>query len=124
MAAGKAHISAYLKMPNVEIAALCGVDDAVIENGCKMVEATGKKRPPTFKDIRRVLDDRSIDAVSIATPNFRRTLQTIWAVQAGKDVLVEKPVSYNMFEAQADHRRDAEYRPDRPERHRRSALAS
>ena len=97
---GKAHISAYLKMPNVEIAALCDVDPAVVESGCKMIEAAGKKRPPTFSDIRKVLDDKSIDAVSIATPNFHHTLQTIWAVQAGKDVLVEKPVSYNMFEAQ------------------------
>ena len=97
---GKAHISAYLKIPNVEIAALCDVDQAVIENGCKMIEAAGKKRPPTFTDIRKVLDDRSIDAVSIATPNFHHTLQTIWAVQAGKDVFVEKPCSYNMFEAQ------------------------
>jgi predicted dehydrogenase len=97
---GKAHISAYLKIPNVEIAALCDVDQAVVESGCKMVEAAGKKRPATFADIRRVLDDQTIDAVSIATPNFHHTLQTIWAVQAGKDVLVEKPVSYNMFEAQ------------------------
>jgi predicted dehydrogenase len=97
---GKAHISAYLKMPNVEVAALCDVDPAVVESGCKMIEAAGKKRPPTFSDIRRVLEDKSIDAVSLATPNFHHTLQTIWAVQAGKDVLVEKPVSYNMFEAQ------------------------
>ena len=97
---GKAHISAYLKIPNVEIAALCDVDPTVLESGCKMIEAAGKKRPPTFTDIRKVLDDKSIDAVSIATPNFHHTLQTIWAVQAGKDVLVEKPVSYNMFEAQ------------------------
>jgi predicted dehydrogenase len=97
---GKAHISAYTKMPNVEIAALCDVDQAVVESGCKMIEAAGKKRPPTFSDIRKVLDDQSIDAVSIATPNFHHTLQTIWAVQAGKDVYVEKPVSYNMFEAQ------------------------
>ena len=97
---GKAHISAYLKMPNVEIAALCDVDQAVLESGCKMMEAAGRKRPPTFTDIRKVLDDKSIDAVSIATPNFHHTLQTIWAVQAGKDVLIEKPVSYNMFEAQ------------------------
>jgi predicted dehydrogenase len=97
---GKAHISAYLKIPNVEIAALCDVDRAVVENGCKMIEAAGKKRPPTFTDIRKLLEDKSIDAVSIATPNFHHTLQTIWAVQAGKDVLVEKPVSYNMFEAQ------------------------
>ena len=43
---GKAHISAYLKMPNVEVAALCDVDPAVVESGCKMIEAAGKKRPP------------------------------------------------------------------------------
>jgi predicted dehydrogenase len=97
---GKAHISAYLKMPNVEIAALCDVDQSVVDSGCKTIEAAGKKRPATFADIRKVLDDKSIDAVSIATPNFHHTLQTIWAVQAGKDVYVEKPVSYNMFEAQ------------------------
>jgi predicted dehydrogenase len=97
---GRSHISAYLKMPNVEIAALCDVDQEVLDKGCKMVEAAGKKRPATFTDIRKVLDDKSIDAVSLATPNFHHTLQTIWAVQAGKDVLVEKPVSYNMFEAQ------------------------
>jgi predicted dehydrogenase len=97
---GKAHISAYLKIPNVEIAALCDVDAAVVESGCKMMEAVGRKRPATFTDIRRLLEDRSIDAVSLATPNFHHTLQTIWAVQAGKDVFVEKPCSYNMFEAQ------------------------
>jgi predicted dehydrogenase len=97
---GKAHISAYLKIPNVEIAALCDVDAAVLESGCKMVENAGKKRPATFTDIRKLLDDRSIDAVSLATPNFHHTLQTIWALQAGKDVFVEKPCSHNMFEAQ------------------------
>ena len=96
---GKAHIAAYLKIPGVEIAALCDVDPGVLENGCKMVEAAGKKRPATFVDFRRLLDEPSIDAVSLATPNFHHTLQTIWAVQAGKDVFVEKPCSYNMFEA-------------------------
>src|SRR5262245_44657840 len=96
---GKAHISAYLKMPNVEIAALCDVDQSVVASGLKTIEGAGKKSPATYDDIRRVLDDKSIDAVSIATPNFHHTLQTIWAVQAGKDVYVEKPVSYNMFEA-------------------------
>jgi predicted dehydrogenase len=96
---GRAHIAAYSKMPNVEVAALCDVDEAVIANGCKLLEAAGKKRPATFTDFRKLLEDKTIDAVSIATPNFHHTLQTIWAVQAGKDVLVEKPVSYNMFEA-------------------------
>ena len=96
---GKAHIQAYLKTPNVEIAALCDVDQSVIDSGCKMIESAGKKRPATYTDLRKLLEDKTIDAVSIATPNFHHTLQTIWAVQAGKDVLVEKPVSYNMFEA-------------------------
>jgi predicted dehydrogenase len=97
---GRAHISAYLKIPNVEIAALCDVDQSVIENGCRMIEKAGKKRPATYTDFRKLLEDKSIDAVSLATPNFHHALQTIWAVQAGKDVLVEKPCSYNMFEAQ------------------------
>ena len=97
---GKAHIDAYLKMPNVEIAALCDVDAAVLERGCQTVEKAGKKRPATYSDFRKLLEDKSIDAVSLATPNFHHTLQTIWACEAGKDVLVEKPCSYNMFEAQ------------------------
>ena len=96
---GEVHIKAYLKIPNVEIAAMCDVDDSVLEKGCKMVEAAGKKRPATFSDFRKLLEDKSIDAVSIATPNFHHTLETIWACQAGKDVYVEKPCSYNMFEA-------------------------
>lgn len=97
---GKAHIDAYLKMPNVEIAALCDVDATVVERGCQTVEKAGKKRPATYSDFRKLLEDKSIDAVSLATPNFHHTLQTIWACEAGKDVLVEKPCSYNMFEAQ------------------------
>jgi len=96
---GQVHIRAYLRVPNVEIAALCDVDDAVMEKGCKMVEDAGKKRPTAYADLRKLLEDKSIDAISIATPNFHHTLQTIWACQAGKDVYVEKPCSYNMFEA-------------------------
>ena len=96
---GRSHISAYLNMPNVEVAALCDVDGSVLERGCKMVEGASRKRPAAYQDYRKLLEDRSIDAVSLATPNFHHTLQTIWGVQAGKDVFVEKPCSYNMFEA-------------------------
>ena len=96
---GQVHINNYLKIPNVEIAALCDVDDAVMAKGMKMVEAAGKKRPTAYADLRKLLEDKSIDAISIATPNFHHTLQTVWACQAGKDVYVEKPCSYNMFEA-------------------------
>ncbi len=55
-------------------------------------------RPTWVKDVRKLLDDKSIHAVSIATPNHWHSLGAIWAVQAGKDVYVEKPVSHNVLE--------------------------
>ncbi len=97
---GRAHIQGYLQAPNVEIPALCDVDESVLEKGCKMVEDAGRKRPTGYTDLRRLLEDKSIDAISIATPNHQHTLQTIWGCQAGKDVYVEKPCSYNVFESQ------------------------
>ena len=96
---GRAHIQAYSKLPNVQIAALCDIDESVLAEGVRMVESAGHKAPVKFTDFRKLLEDKSIDAVSLATPNFHHTLQTIWACQAGKDVYVEKPCSYNMFEA-------------------------
>jgi predicted dehydrogenase len=96
---GVAHLRAYPRIPNTEIAALCDVDEAVLEKGCGMVEKATGKRPAAFTDLRKLLEDKSIDAISIATPNHQHTLQTIWGCQAGKDVYVEKPCAYNMFEA-------------------------
>jgi len=96
---GVAHLRAYPRIPNTEIAALCDVDEAVLEKGCKMVETATGKRPVAYTDLRKLLEDKSIDAISIATPNHQHTLQTIWGCQAGKDVYVEKPCAYNMFEA-------------------------
>jgi len=86
-------------MAGVEIAALCDVDESVLDRQLAGIEKSGKKRPVRHTDFRRVLEDKSIDAVSLATPNHWHTLQTIWACQAGKDVYVEKPCSHNMFEA-------------------------
>src|SRR5258708_7356518 len=96
---GKDHIKGWTTLPNVEIAALCDVDDSVVAAGLSQVEKAGKKKPATYSDLRKLLEDKSIDAISIATPNHLHTLQTIWACQAGKDVYVEKPCSHNMFEA-------------------------
>src|SRR5262249_54223167 len=56
--------------------------------------------PAAFTDFRKLLEDPSIDVVSIATPNHHHALQTIWACQAGKDVYVEKPCSHTIAEAQ------------------------
>jgi predicted dehydrogenase len=51
-----------------------------------------------LQDIRKILDDKNLDAVSIATPNHWHSLLAIWACQAGKDVYVEKPCSHEVFE--------------------------
>jgi len=96
---GRNHISAYNQMANVEIAAICDVDETVLSAGLATVEKAKGKRPAAFTDLRKLLEDKSIDAISIATPNHQHTLQTIWACQAGKDVYVEKPCSHDMFEA-------------------------
>jgi predicted dehydrogenase len=96
---GRNHISAYNQMANVEIAAICDIDESVLNARLGDVEKAKGKRPAAYTDLRKLLEDKSIDAISIATPNHNHTLQTIWGCQAGKDVYVEKPCSHNMFEA-------------------------
>src|SRR6202035_1844841 len=61
-------------------------------------KVTQQKPPGTETDLRRVLDDKNIDAVTIATPDHWHALASVWACQAGKDVYVEKPVSHNIWE--------------------------
>ena len=96
---GQNHIKAYARMPNVEIAAICDIDESVLDARLKDAERLTKKRPAGFTDLRKLLEDKSIDAISIATPNHNHALQAIWGCQAGKDVYVEKPCAYNIFEA-------------------------
>src|SRR5690349_25032926 len=96
---GKDHIRGYSNLPNVEIVAMCDIDESVLNERADAFEKTGKKKPELFVDIRKLLEKKDIDAISIATPNHSHTLQTIWACQAGKDVYVEKPCAHNMFEA-------------------------
>ena len=95
---GGSHIREYAKMQNVEIAALCDVDATVRSKGSSDVEKLTGKKPKEFEDIRKLLEDKSIDAVSIATPNHWHSLMGIWACQAGKDVYVEKPCSHTYWE--------------------------
>jgi predicted dehydrogenase len=97
---GSSHVNAWSSMPNVEIVALCDVDESHIAAKLKTLESNGKPKPATYVDFRKLLEDKTIDAVSLATPNHWHTLQTIWACQAGKDVYVEKPCSHNVFESQ------------------------
>jgi predicted dehydrogenase len=96
---GKDHINGYTKLDNVELVALCDVDESILNKSAAKVEELTSKRPAAYSDLRKLLEDKSIDAISIATPNHSHTLQTIWSCQAGKDVYVEKPCAHNMFEA-------------------------
>jgi len=102
---GKDHLDAFSRLPNVEVAALCDVDADVL--GKRRRELGGN--PRTFSDVRRLLEDQSIDAVSIATPNHWHALIAIWACQAGKDVYVEKPCSHNVWEGRQLVRAAAKY---------------
>ena len=98
---GKSHISSYMSLANVEVAAICDVDENLFEVRIKQLFADrGKPRPKTYTDIRKLLEDKSIDAVSIVTPNHWHALAAIWAIQAGKHVSVEKPCCHNFFEGQ------------------------
>ena len=96
---GGSHISGYkgLAKEGVRVAALCDVDSKVLG---KRVDdfAKDKQKVEGYKDIRKLLENKDIDAISIATPNHWHSLATIWAVQAGKDVYVEKPVSHCVWE--------------------------
>lgn len=95
---GGSHIGAFAGRKDTEILYVC---DADREIGGKRVPEIGKRqgRDPQFvEDLRKVLEDKRVDIVSIATPNHLHALQSIWAIQAGKDVYVEKPVSHNVSE--------------------------
>jgi len=95
---GWAHVRQYSKMADVEIAAVCDVDENVTNQRLGEMEKMGVKKPATFVDLRKLLEDKSIDAISIATPNHWHSLQAIWGCQAGKDVYVEKPMCHNAWE--------------------------
>jgi predicted dehydrogenase len=94
---GEDHIKGYLALQNVQIAALCDVDESVLRQRLAQLGKAGVQ-PKTYGDIRKLLDDKSIDAISIATPNHWHSLMAIWGCQAGKDVYVEKPCSHNLWE--------------------------
>ena len=96
---GKSHLGGFQALENVEVVALCDPDSNLFEPRMKeFFDDKGLKRPKCEQDLRRIMEDDSIDVVSIATPNHWHSLAAIWACQAGKDVYVEKPCSHNVFE--------------------------
>jgi len=91
------HLNKYLKMPGVRVVALCDPDRDVLARSVKRVGTSGRK-VRTYTDIRKLLAEKDVDAISGATPNHWHALSTVWACQAGKHVCVEKPVSHNIWE--------------------------
>ena len=102
---GLGHLRKYMEASNCEVAYACDVDDRRIASGLNIAKDYLKKFPQTkdpkgVNDFQHILDDKSIDAISIAMPNFWHTTAAIRAMQAGKHVYVEKPGSQNSREAE------------------------
>ena len=97
---GTAHMNEYLKLAgDANVVALVDVNQAAQERGAALVaRGNGGRVPKTYRDMREVFRDKSVDAVSMATPNHWHALGTVWACQAGKDVYVEKPACHNIWE--------------------------
>ncbi len=95
---GKDHLKELSKIPTVEVAAICDIDENVIAERLVTMSEFGMAKPKTYGDVRKVLEDKSIDAVTVAAPNHWHSLMGIWACQAGKDAYIEKPCSHNWYE--------------------------
>lgn len=98
---GQGHIKAYTPLENVEVAAICDVDQNLFEERVKnLFTDKGLRKPKIYSDLRKLYEDKDIDAISITTPNHWHALAAIWAIQAGKHVSVEKPCCHTFYEGQ------------------------
>lgn len=95
---GTSHLSNLIARKDVRLAYVCDVDANRLASAAKTVETSGHGTPKAEKDLRKILDDKSVDAVWIATPDHWHSPAGILAVEAGKHVYVEKPVSHNIRE--------------------------
>jgi predicted dehydrogenase len=95
---GNGHIKQYLGLPGVQITYLVDPDQSLWESRSKPIKEKYGVAPKCVKDIREALEDKNLDAISVATPNHWHSLITVWACQAGKDVYVEKPMSHLVTE--------------------------
>jgi predicted dehydrogenase len=95
---GSALAENFARLPDVNVAVLCDADERLLPKAVSDLQKISGRRARTETDLRRVLEDKEIDVLAIGAPNHWHALATIWACQAGKDVYVEKPASYNIWE--------------------------
>jgi predicted dehydrogenase len=94
---GFSHVDGYNAIKGVRLAAICDVDTAVLAEMNNRLDKVGIKAK-NYTDLRKLFEDKDIDAVSVVVPNHWHALATVWGCQAGKHVCVEKPVSHNIWE--------------------------
>ena len=97
---GRGHLQYFSDVSGARLAAVCDVNQEARERASAIVRQLQGHAPKEYTDMRKLFEDKEIQAVSVATPNHWHALSTIWACQAGKDVYVEKPASHNPFEGE------------------------
>ena len=98
---GEGHIAGYAGTGKARVVALCDVDSNLFDERIKRhFTDKGLPKPKLYTDLRKLYEDKDIDAVSVVTPNHWHALASIWAIQAGKHVSVEKPCCHNFHEGQ------------------------
>lgn len=97
---GKALAAGFAKQPDVRVAAICDVDSRAFAPCSQTIVDAGQTKPTEFGDIRKMLEEKSLDAVAIAAPNHWHAPATILACKAGKHVYVEKPLSHTPLEGE------------------------
>src|SRR5262245_61735354 len=90
---GNSHVGVFAGMQGVQVTYLIDPDTRTFAARAATVQKRGGNAPQVAQDVRRALEDRNLDAISIAAPNHWHALMTIWAAQAGKHIYVEKPCS-------------------------------
>ncbi len=98
---GNSHIGAYIGDSRTVVTALVDVDEGIGKRRAAEVAERQKFEPKLYTDIREALQDPSVDFISTATPNHWHALVGVWAMQAGKDAYIEKPISHNVLEGSA-----------------------
>ena len=98
---GTGRLRQFLEHPDVQIAGICDVDRRHVDRAIALVNKTAGYTPAAFGDFRRLLEQKDLDAVAVVTPDHWHAIPTVRAFEAGKDVFVEKPLSYSMVEGRA-----------------------
>ena len=98
---GQDHYEALAAIRNVRISHVADVDERHFGASLGYMKQRWGGDPNTETDVRRVLENKDVDAVTLAVPDHWHALMTIWACQAGKDVYVEKPISHNILEGRS-----------------------